>query len=84
MSSRQLSAQQIDFISMIIDHLTHRGVVEPHLFFESPFIDQHPLGLAGLFPQDQDMTAIIDIVTRINDNARGQGPDATGPGWIQA
>ena len=40
------SANQIEFVDLIVDHLTERGVMEPRLLYESPFTDIGPLGVA--------------------------------------
>lgn len=32
-----LTANQLEFINMVIDHLTQRGWVEPSLLYESPY-----------------------------------------------
>src|SRR5690606_2618319 len=52
MSNRPLSANQIEFLNMIIDHLTERGQMDPRLLYESPFTDLDPMGLAGMFGED--------------------------------
>jgi type I restriction enzyme R subunit len=49
--SRTLSANQVEFINMLIEHLTARGVIEPSVLYESPFTDVDPLGVSGVFPK---------------------------------
>ena len=44
---RALPAAQIDFLDMAINHLTERGVIEPRLFYESPFTDLNAQGIDG-------------------------------------
>jgi type I restriction enzyme, R subunit len=36
---RKLTAHQLEFIDMMIEHLTARGVMDPRLLYESPFTD---------------------------------------------
>lgn len=49
LSQQNPSANQIDFINLIIDHLTSQGTMAPELLYESPFTDLHPLGVDGVF-----------------------------------
>ncbi len=48
-----LSANQIEFINLIVDHLTEHGVVEPERLYESPFTDLTPKGPDSLFTPAQ-------------------------------
>jgi len=50
MDGRTLSANQIEFMGLIIDHLTERGVMDPRRLYESPFTDLNDQGLSGVFP----------------------------------
>jgi type I restriction enzyme, R subunit len=65
---RTLTAQQIEFIDMIIDHLTARGVMDPRLLYESPFTDVDPLGVAGVF-QDGEVVQLIQILRDVHERA---------------
>jgi type I restriction enzyme, R subunit len=60
------TADQIEFLNMIIDHLTERGAMEPKLLYESPFTDVNPHGIAGLFrqPEVEQVISILDQVRR--------------------
>jgi type I restriction enzyme, R subunit len=66
MAGRTLSANQIEFIDMIIEHLTERGAMEPRLLYESPFTDINPMGLGGVFekPDAAKVISILDEVRR--------------------
>jgi len=48
-----LAANQIEFVNLIVDHLTEHGVVEPGRLYESPFTDVTPRGPEGLFSSAQ-------------------------------
>ena len=63
---KSLSADQIEFLNMVVDHLTERGAMDPRLLYESPFTDIDPLGVAGLFkePEVNEVVAILDEVSR--------------------
>jgi len=64
--SRSLTANQIEFLNTIIDHLTEKGHVDPRLLYESPFTDFDPMGVAGIFGVDDTdaVLAILDDVKR--------------------
>jgi len=61
MNGRTLSADQIEFINMIIDHLTERGVMDPKTLYESPFTDFDSLGVEGVF-ESADVIQIVEIL----------------------
>ena len=44
LSGKRLRANQIEFVNLIVDHLTAHGVMDPELLYESPFTDCSPLG----------------------------------------
>lgn len=60
------SGDQIDFVCLIIDHLTERGAVDARRFYESPFTDICPLGPEEIFgPSDVErMVAVLEQVRR--------------------
>jgi type I restriction enzyme, R subunit len=60
-----MTANQIEFINLIIDHLTERGVVDPGLLYDSPFTDKNDQGLAGVFPMEQSQR-VIGVLERLN------------------
>jgi type I restriction enzyme R subunit len=49
MAGKTLSANQLEFITLIIDHLTEHGLMEPARLYESPFTDLTPQGPDALF-----------------------------------
>ncbi|PPJ64198.1 DEAD/DEAH box helicase family protein [Cuspidothrix issatschenkoi] len=53
LSNKNLNANQIEFINMIINYLTEHGVMDAALLYESPFTDITPQGPDGLFTSTQ-------------------------------
>ncbi|MGQ0712818.1 MAG: DEAD/DEAH box helicase family protein [Gemmatimonadaceae bacterium] len=48
-NGKTLTANQLEFVSLIVDHLTEHGVVEAARLYESPFTDLTPHGPDALF-----------------------------------
>jgi type I restriction enzyme R subunit len=58
------SANQIDFMSLIVDHLTEHGVMDAARLYESPFTDVTPRGPEALFTgaEVDQLIALLDSV----------------------
>jgi type I restriction enzyme R subunit len=65
---RKLTAHQLEFIDMMIDHLTARGIMDPRLLYESPFTDLDPLGVAGIFAEGE-VVQLIQILRDVQGRA---------------
>lgn len=63
-SGKTLTANQIEFVNLVVDHLTERGVVKPELLYESPFTDLNPQGPEGVFSSAQidELLALLSEV----------------------
>jgi type I restriction enzyme R subunit len=68
LSDKTLTADQIEFTNMIIDHLTERGVMDPGLLYESPFTDLNPLGVEGVFGKER-AAKVVHILNDIRRRA---------------
>ncbi len=68
MTGRTLTANQIEFINLILDHLTERGAMDPRRLYESPFTDLDDQGLAGVFPLD-DAKLLVAMLRDVRDRA---------------
>ena len=64
LSGKTMTASQIEFVSLIVDHLTEHGIMDAALLYESPFTDLTPQGPEGLFtaPQVDELVAALDRV----------------------
>jgi len=63
-----LNANQIEFVNLIVDHLTEHGVMSASLLYESPFTDLAPRGPDGLFTSAQ-VDELIGVLDRIRATA---------------
>lgn len=64
LTGKTLGANQIEFVNLIVNHLTEHGVIEAARLYESPFTDLTPRGPDGLFNSaefDELMTALARI-----------------------
>ncbi len=67
-STRNLNANQIEFVNLIIDHLTECGILDPARLYESPFTDFDGLGVSGVFGA-ADVTQLVQIIRDVNARA---------------
>ena len=62
------SANQIEFINLVIDHLTEHGQMEAGILYESPFTDIAPSGPDTLFSGDE-LKRLVEILAEIQTSA---------------
>jgi type I restriction enzyme R subunit len=60
--------EQIEFVQMVIEHLTANGIMDPGLLYESPFADQAPDGPDGVFDEDR-VVSLFERVRAVNEGA---------------
>lgn len=68
LQSRTLTSDQIEFLNMIIDHLTERGAMDPRLLYESPFTDLDPMGVEVVFGRS-GATEVIGVLKEVSRRA---------------
>jgi type I restriction enzyme R subunit len=68
LSAGTASAAQIEFINMVIEHLTDQGVMDPALLYEHPFVDVAPTGPEKLFDEEK-VTRLFTKIRDLNDSA---------------
>lgn len=62
------SADQIEFVGMVIEHLTRNGVIDPGLLYDSPFSDLTPDGPDSIF-DEQDVDRFLERLRTLNQTA---------------
>jgi type I restriction enzyme R subunit len=62
------SANQIEFVNLIVEELTQTGVMEAGRLFESPFTDVNAQGPLGVFPPAK-VTQIVQVLDGIRERA---------------
>ncbi len=68
LTGRTLNSSQIEFVDMIINHLTEHGVIDASLFYESPFTDGPPRGPDGIFTAEQ-LNQLVEILHSVQATA---------------
>jgi len=62
------SADQIEFVGMVIEHLCRNGFVDPGLLYERPFTDNAPDGPDGVF-DEAEVEIFLERVRTMNRTA---------------
>jgi type I restriction enzyme R subunit len=64
LSGKAFSASQIEFVNLIVNHLTEHGAMEAARLYESPFTDLTPHGPDALFTSGQvdELLAVLAAV----------------------
>ena len=64
-----LNVNQITFIQKIIDYLNKNGVLDKTMLTQPPFNDQDDNGIIGIFPEEDKLVKVIQLIEEINQNA---------------
>jgi type I restriction enzyme R subunit len=68
LNGKSLGANQIEFVNLIVDHLTEHGVMDAAMLYESPFTDLTPHGPDGLFSSAQ-VDELLAAIERVRQTA---------------
>lgn len=63
-----LRKAQIEFIDMVIEHLTDQGMMDPELLYEPPFTGVAPTGPEHLFDEAK-VVRLVSKIREINESA---------------
>ena len=78
LDGKTLDANQIEFVNLIVNHLTEHGVMDAARLYESPFTDLTPHGPDGLFSSAQvdELVTVLERVTatavRLESNSKAR------------
>lgn len=67
-AGKTMTANQLEFINLVVEHLTAHGAMSPALLYESPFTDLNPQGPEGIFTPSQ-VDQLIVLLTDIKERA---------------
>ena len=65
---KTLTANQIQFVNLVIDYLTQSGWMRAAQLYESPFTDYSPRGVEGVFDSAQ-VTQLLAVLDNIRQGA---------------
>ncbi|HEY2470158.1 MAG TPA: DEAD/DEAH box helicase family protein [Terracidiphilus sp.] len=70
-ATRTLTATQLDFVNLVVDHLTQCGWMRPEQLYSSPFTDQFAAGPNSVFSHGPSLQELIGVLTAVRENATG-------------
>jgi len=70
LTGKNLRANQIEFLNMIVDHLTEHGSMGARLLYDSPYTDFSPRGVEGVF-ESKEVDELLSILEDVRKRAVG-------------
>jgi type I restriction enzyme R subunit len=68
LAERNLTANQLHFVDLVVDYLARNGTVEVEALYEHPFTSHAPRGPEDVFPEP-DVDAMVAVLNRVRANA---------------
>ena len=68
LSSGRWSANQIQFVNLVIDYLTEHGAMAPERLYASPYTDFSPRGVEGVF-ESSDVGRLLAVLDEVRSRA---------------
>jgi len=68
LDGKTLSANQIEFVNLIVDYLAQRGWIEASSLYDSPFTDLSSRGVEGVFAP-KEVEGLLAILSTIRQHA---------------
>jgi type I site-specific restriction endonuclease len=68
LNGRAPTANQIEFVNLIVDHSTERGAWDTRRLYESPFTDLEDQGVGGLFALE-DSKVLVQVLRDVKSRA---------------
>ena len=68
LQDKSLTANQMEFVNLVVQHLTENGVMEAALLYEPPFTAYAPQGPDALFTSAQ-VEQLIGVLDDVRANA---------------
>ena len=68
LQGKTLSANQIEFVNLVVDYLTQRGWIDASSLYESPFTDLGSRGVEGVFAP-KEVEGLLAVLSTVRQHA---------------
>jgi len=68
LAGKTLTANQIQFVNLVVDYLTQSGWMRAAQLYDSPFTEFSPRGVEGVF-NPEEVTQMVAILNDIRERA---------------
>jgi type I restriction enzyme, R subunit len=70
LGGKPLRANQIEFLNLIVDHLTEHGSMDARLLYDSPYTDFSSRGVDGVF-ESKEVDELLSVLEEVRKRAVG-------------